>query len=68
MTASKNNFQRRLVAGLFPFVFLAFFARNSARAQDQGKEQGSGAIRVNVNLVDSGRHRKNQGRPKSWPI
>ncbi|MBZ5642017.1 MAG: VWA domain-containing protein [Acidobacteriia bacterium] len=52
MTAAKNNFKRRLVAGLFPFVFLAFFPCISARAQDQGNDQGSGAIRVNVNLVD----------------
>ena len=33
---------------VFLFVFIAFFSQTSARAQ----EQGSGAIRVNVNLVD----------------
>ncbi len=48
MTASKRNSNRRLLAGLFSFVFLTFLLHTSARAQDQP----SGAIRMNVNLVD----------------
>ncbi|MBZ5660535.1 MAG: VWA domain-containing protein [Acidobacteriia bacterium] len=48
MTALKNNFKRRLMAALLPLVFLTLFPDKSARAQDQG----SGTIRMNVNLVD----------------
>jgi VWFA-related protein len=47
MTSPKIKFKRRLVASWLPFVFLTCFSQTSVLAQDQG----SGAIRVNVNLV-----------------
>jgi Ca-activated chloride channel homolog len=48
MTPPKLKFTRCLVARCLACALLVFFSRTSARAQDQG----SGAIRVSVNLVD----------------
>jgi len=48
MTAPKIKFMRCLAVCCLASALLVFFSRTSARAQ----EQGSGAIRVSVNLVD----------------
>jgi VWFA-related protein len=48
MTPPKIKFTRCLSARCLACALLVFFSRASARAQDQG----SGAIRVSVNLVD----------------
>jgi VWFA-related protein len=48
MTASRIHFTRRLVSVLLPLLLAGFFPSSPARAQDQP----SGAIRMNVNLVD----------------
>jgi Ca-activated chloride channel family protein len=48
MTPPKIQFTRCLVARCLACALIVFFSRSSAQAQDQG----SGAIRVSVNLVD----------------
>jgi Ca-activated chloride channel homolog len=48
MTPSQNNFHFRLLAFIAVIIFPAIFGTCPARAQDQP----SGAIRMNVNLVD----------------